>query len=100
MVVHLRMCGVSASGPIKLLQEFLTPYFVRTDGLLVLDVEFDLGTVEKRKLYTKHAMALAAKISDFHARNILFCISDHTDKTRGISFSVNTVARQFLLMWQ
>ncbi|KAF9232540.1 hypothetical protein BU15DRAFT_67363 [Melanogaster broomeanus] len=69
-----------------MLKEFLRPYFPDANGLNVFDLEFDLGTVAKRKQYVQLASAMAVKVRQAKAQNVLVTISNHTDEASGDLF--------------
>ncbi|KIJ59404.1 hypothetical protein HYDPIDRAFT_33267 [Hydnomerulius pinastri MD-312] len=60
-------------------------YFPR-GGLAVFDLEFDLGTPTKRKVYAAAASIIASNIKQANPKNIIVTISDHTDESSGDLF--------------
>lgn len=86
-IIHLRLKTLPAQGPINMLYDFLKPYFVNTGGLLMTDVQFDLGTEGKMKTYTKKATEIAKKILAIGPSRVIFAISTHTDDDRGDLFA-------------
>ncbi|KAF9232538.1 hypothetical protein BU15DRAFT_67361 [Melanogaster broomeanus] len=86
VILHLRLRSIPPGGPVKMLKEFLRPYFPDVNGLNVFDLEFDLGTVAKRKQYVQLASAMAVKVRQAKAQNVLVTISNHTDEASGDLF--------------
>ncbi|KAI6142777.1 hypothetical protein BKA82DRAFT_25738 [Pisolithus tinctorius] len=85
LVIHLRLTGIPAGGPVNMVTEVLAPYFPG-GGFQFIDLEFDIATCAKLKKYNNRASHLMSKLSQFQFRNVIVGITDHSDTERGDLF--------------
>ncbi|KAF8835103.1 hypothetical protein BDN67DRAFT_984842 [Paxillus ammoniavirescens] len=93
LIIHLRLAGIPTGGPMQMIQQFLMPYFPH-GGLTVVDLEFNLGTVAKRRAYAEAALRIVSSIEDVAATNVLLAITNHMDESSGNLFYGKCNSRQ------
>jgi len=85
LVIHLRLAGIPAGGPVTMATQVLAPYFP-DGGFHFIDLEFDIGTGAKLKRYSNRTSRLMSNLSQCQFRNVIVGITDHSDAERGDLF--------------
>ncbi|KAF8835830.1 hypothetical protein BDN67DRAFT_1015181 [Paxillus ammoniavirescens] len=84
-VVHLRLAQISSGGPVNMLTEYLRPYFPY-GAFYEINLEFDIATKAKMKLYLTFAVEAAASLEQAGLKNAIFAITNHSEDDTGDLF--------------
>ncbi|KAG1903369.1 uncharacterized protein F5891DRAFT_1185510 [Suillus fuscotomentosus] len=87
LIIHFKIVGSETTAtPINTVHSYLSPYF-SNGGLRLVDVEFDLGTAQKRDAYSEKCETLVKQVmGDRSYQIVCIAITNHTNDENGDPF--------------